>query len=175
MKQNHSPVTSSAIRRWCPPAHGWVKINTDAAIFQADESIGVSCIIKNENGDFVGARASRKSVWLQPREAEAVGLKEALAWVKQLGFKKCIFETDAKMVVDACKGTQGRSYFHTIVLDCVESFKHFDAVLVEYVHRSANVVAHTLAKATLSMSGFQEWFNVTPDFISDVLISDSIY
>lgn len=44
-------------------------------------------------------------------------------------------------------------------------------MLVQFVHRSANEVAHTLARATHSMSGFREW-SVAPDLISDVLIND---
>lgn len=31
-----------------------------------------------------------------PREVEAIGLKEALSWVKNLGYKSCVFETDAR-------------------------------------------------------------------------------
>ncbi|KAL8093405.1 hypothetical protein AgCh_035325 [Apium graveolens] len=129
--------------RWSPPQHGWVKINIDVAIFAGNGDIG-----------------------------EAMGLKEALTWVKDLGFRRCVFETDSKLLADACKGEQGRSYFHTIVWDCIQLFKHFDEVLVQFVHRSANAVAHVLARATHFMSGFQEWNNVAPEFISDVLIND---
>lgn len=56
-------------------------------------------------------------------------------------------------MLDACKGVQGRAYFHTIDLGCVELFKHFDDILVEFVHKSANEVAHMLARTTDSMSG----------------------
>lgn len=110
----------------------------------------------------------------QPREVEALGLKEALSWVKDLGYKRCIFETDAKAPAEACKHVHGRAYFHSIFLSCVELFKHYDVVLVEFVHRFANVVAHMLARATHSISGIPEWFDTAPDFISDVLIIDSI-
>lgn len=50
------------------------------------------------------------------------------------------------------KNVQGNAYFHLIVLECVELFKNYDEVLVEYVFRSANGVAHVLARATLSLS-----------------------
>lgn len=110
----------------------------------------------------------------QPWEAEALGLKEALSWVKDLDYRRCIFETDAKALADACKGVQGRAYFHSIVLDCIELCKHYDVVLVDFVHKSANVIAHSLARATQSMSGIHEWVDTAPEFISDVLIIDSI-
>lgn len=91
-----------------------------------------------------------------------------------MGFKQCIFETDAKLIVDAVNKGKGCAYFHTIILDCVDLLKHFDNVLMQFVHRSANVVAHTLARETHSMSGFREWRDVAPDMISDVLINDLI-
>ncbi|XP_074337198.1 uncharacterized protein LOC141674388 [Apium graveolens] len=162
-------------RCWSPPVTGWMKINIDAATFPGEGSVGVSSVIRNELGEFVRARVKKIRVHVQPREAEALGLKEALAWAKSLGLKKCIFETDSKLLADACKGEQGRSYFHTIVLDCIQFFKHFDEMLVQFVHRSANEVAHTLARATHSMSDSQEWVDVAPGIIYDVLINDLIY
>lgn len=76
-----------------------------------------------------------------------------MSWVKELGFKKCIFKTDAKQLVDAYNGGQGRSYFHTIVQACVEFSKHFKNVLIDFV---SNGVAHMLARATHSMSDVQD-------------------
>lgn len=78
------------------------------------------------------------------------------------------------MLADACKGVQERAYFLTVVLDCIELFKHFDDVLVEFVPRYANGVAHKLARTTYSMSSFKEWVTTPPYFIYDVLILDLI-
>ncbi|XP_074378458.1 uncharacterized protein LOC141719995 [Apium graveolens] len=166
-KKNYRQVINSSPRHWSPPQQGWVKINVDAALFEASGSTGISSIIRNEAGQFIRARVRRIDGKMYPREAEAVSLKEALSWTKDLGFRKCVFETDAKLLAEACKGTNGRSFFHTIVLDCIEFFKHFDDVLVNFVHRSANGVAHALARAAHSMSGLQEWHDVAPEFISD--------
>ena len=149
-------------RYWCKPPQGWFKVNIDAARFEDSNCIGVGAVIRNDQGAFVGARCQRIGVLLQPREAEAVSLKEALSWVKKMGIKKCVFATDAKQLSDACQQSQGESYFHTIVLDCVDYCKHFDSVLIEFTHRSANGVAHVLARATRSMSDVQEWISNPP-------------
>lgn len=45
------------------------------------------------------------------------------------------------------------TYIHLIVEDCIELLKHFDEVIVVFVYRSANMVAHKLARAACSMSG----------------------
>ena len=43
-----------------------------------------------------------------------------------------MFESDAKLLVDAVQGRRGLSYFDTIAEDCNELLKHFDEVL-EYL------------------------------------------
>ncbi|KAL8095515.1 hypothetical protein AgCh_036809 [Apium graveolens] len=141
------PVSTGSTRYLSPPPQGWVKVNIDATAFQATESVGLSSVIRNANGKFIRARIKHLFVNLHPREAEAVSLKEALSWVKDLGFRNCVFETDAKTLADSCKGSQGRSLFHTIVLD------YREYVLVNFIHTSANVVAHALVPAVHSMSG----------------------
>ena len=77
-----------------------------------------------------------------------------------------MFESDAKLLVDAVQGRRGLSYFDTIAEDCNELLKHFDEVLLVFIHRSANQVAHLLARAACSMSGLQEWNVSAPDFIT---------
>ncbi|KAL8122999.1 hypothetical protein AgCh_011101 [Apium graveolens] len=135
---------------------------------------GIGNVIRDEHGQFIRARNHKLQALYSPREDEALGLKEALSWVKELGYKRCVFETDAKELVEACRSARGNTYFHLIVLDCIDLLKHYDEVLVDYVPRSANVVAHELARAIYSMSGVHEWVDTPPDCIRDVLIIDSI-
>lgn len=108
------------------------------------------------------------------KEAEARSLKDAIEWTAHLGFKNCVFETDSKQVVDACKGGAGKSNFHSIVAECVEVCQHLDEVQVHFIYKSANIVAHTLARASSSMPGFHEWQGNAPEFILDVLNYDMI-
>lgn len=166
--------SNTSLGHWSKPPSGWVKVNIDAASFEELNCTGVGAVIRDEQGEFVRARSRRIEVLLHPREAEALSLKEALSWVKELGFRDCVFETDAKQLADACRNIQGASYFHTIVSDCVEYCKHFDNVLVQFVGRSANVVAHKLARATYSMSDVKVWVNTPPEFILESLVYDSI-
>lgn len=168
------PTSVNNSRTWNAPPTGWVKINIDAATFADINCSGMGCVVRDDHGNFLRVRNRRVEHSLHPREAEALSLKEALSWTKQMGYQWCIFETDAKLLANACKGEQGRSYFHTIVRDCIEFFKHFECVLIEYVSRSANGVAHRLARATHSESGVKEWANVVPSFLSDAIVFDSI-
>ncbi|XP_074361976.1 uncharacterized protein LOC141702169 [Apium graveolens] len=94
-----------------------------------------------------------------------MSLKEALTWIKTLRTRKIMFESYAKLLVDAFQGRKGKSIFDMRVEDCKELFKHFDEVLFVFVHQSANQVAHALAQTAYSMSGPKEWCYAAPDFI----------
>lgn len=148
-------------------------MNIDAAVFQ-NRSIGVGSVLRDSNGQFLYARCRCLDGARQPREAEAIGLKEAMLWVKELGITHCLVETDLKVLVDACNGKPGEAYFGNIVLNCLELIKRIDHVLVKFIYSSANNVAHVLAKAMYSMSGLGEWFATLTDFIYHVLHSDSV-
>lgn len=160
--------------RWCKPSDGWIKINIDAACRSNSDFIGVGCVVRNEMGEFLRARTNMIRSRGQAREVEAVSLKEALSWIKLWRTSKCIFESDAKILVDALQGRRGKSIFDTIVEDCRELMKHFQEVLVVFVNRYANMSAHMLAQAAYSKSGPREWLVNPPDFIICNLILEAI-
>lgn len=91
---------------WKKPMEGWVKLHTDAALFQ-DGSIGVGCVMRNSQGVFLGARCCRLVGAWSPRVAEAIGMKEALSWVLKRRNQRCIMETDSQVLVAACKANFG--------------------------------------------------------------------
>ncbi|WOG94234.1 hypothetical protein DCAR_0313527 [Daucus carota subsp. sativus] len=159
---------------WQKPIMGWVKINTDAAVIPGTHQIGTGAVIRDEDGRFLHARCMDIAGEWSVKEAEARSLRDAVGWTVAMGFIKCIFELDSKIVVDACNGGSGRSNFYAIIAECVEDFKHLDEVRVQFTFKSANVVAHTLARASISMSCFHEWQGNAPEFISDVLSFDLI-
>lgn len=60
--------------------------------------VGIVSVIRDANCGFVRARNQKIASKLQPREAEAMGLKEALSWTNAIGFRRCIF-------LDKCEDT----------------------------------------------------------------------
>lgn len=136
-------VMQHQTRRWCKPPEGWIKINIYDVYQDQTGKIWIACIIRDDHGDFLRARSNRHRGKRQVREAEALGLQEAIRWVMQWRNYKCIFEMDSKLVVDAIHGGGGNS----IIDDCIPLLKHFIEVLVVFEYRSANSVAHLLARA----------------------------
>lgn len=76
-----SHETASAGRNWSKPPDGWLKVNCDAS-GAVNGAIGIGCVLQNSQGDFVGARCRKVEGSWNPMEAEAISLKEALAWAR---------------------------------------------------------------------------------------------
>lgn len=66
------------------------------------------------------------------------------------------FQTDSKLFADECNIGTRISYFHYIVSNYVRLFKHFDSMIVQFVHMFANEIAHVLARVSHSMSDLQK-------------------
>lgn len=62
---------------------------------------GLGCVVRDDKCQFIRARSKRLLKRYQSRIAEALSLKEALSWTMQWRSSKCVFETDAKILVDA--------------------------------------------------------------------------
>ncbi|XP_073022726.1 uncharacterized protein [Primulina eburnea] len=113
---------------WHKPPRLYIKCNVDAAFFPSDQKIGIGCILRDENGMLLRCRSCVVAGMFSVKEGEAMGLLEALSWVRRLGLKKVYFEMDAKVVV--------------------ESIRYSDV---------ANECAHALAKASCSYASPMEW------------------
>lgn len=64
---------------WEKPCFGWLKCNVNATIFKAQGKFSVGCVICNSWGEFVTARCECFSGIFYSREAEALGIREALS------------------------------------------------------------------------------------------------
>lgn len=173
--ESRTNTTNLQLRKWCQPPPGWIEINVDATYQIGASHIRAGCVIRDYQGQFIGARAAKIRGGVSSREAEALSFKETLRWIKNWRTNRCIFELDAKMVVDAVNGHSKNSNFHGIIDDCREIIQHFEGVLVVFEHRSANRAAYVLAKAVCSMSDTMEWFNMDPNLIYNLIAEESYY
>ena len=108
-----------------------------------------------------------------PREAEATAVREALSWIYRRGWDYVELELDVIEVVQAILDQKSYpSYFHGVIDDCKVMIKNLSNFRIGLVYRSANMAAHTIAIATLSMIDCTEWDSYVPNFLHDVLDSD---
>jgi ribonuclease HI len=107
-------------------------------------------------------------------EGESIALIEALHALEQQDITHVIIESDSKSVVDAIRHVRGGSSEFSFfisqinnILSCNPNF------MVKFIKRQANMVDHTLAKATISRSR-RCTFNILPPCISTLLINEMI-
>jgi ribonuclease HI len=135
--------------RWCKPAVGELKCNVDATIFDQLVGYGIGICIRDEKGEFVKAKLLRKETCIPPQETEAIGLYEALFWLRELGIQCVTIKLGCKSVVDGVVGNLTNvAEYGTIIkkcktlLNCLQNFK------ISFIRRQTNLVAHTLARAS---------------------------
>ena len=64
---------------WKKPNSGWHKCNVDAALVSSRGLISFGAVIRSTGGDFILAKSDTLPSRFDPREAEALGVKEALS------------------------------------------------------------------------------------------------
>ena len=90
--------------RWKLPSSGYVKCNVDAAIFLDMKAFGVGMVLRDDSGRIIDCNMRRLQGWCQPQEAEAIGIIEALSWLRGRNTGTVILEMDGKAVFDAIQG-----------------------------------------------------------------------
>ncbi|KAL8119782.1 hypothetical protein AgCh_017046 [Apium graveolens] len=72
------------------PAAGEYKVNVDASWFQGAESFSIGMVMRNHLGNFIEGRTVTLYQAADALEAEVLGIREALSWVKNMDDRKVI-------------------------------------------------------------------------------------
>ncbi|KAK6157301.1 hypothetical protein DH2020_011549 [Rehmannia glutinosa] len=121
---------------WHKPPSLSFKCNVDAAIFQKENMVGFGMILRNDMAEFVVCRTTCLQGIPSVKEAEAMGLKEALSWIKELQLNLVSFEVDAKGVADSIRGDDlDLSEFGSLISDCKEILQECPSFSVCFVRR----------------------------------------
>nr|GLL44697.1 uncharacterized protein LOC109191080 [Ipomoea trifida] len=159
-------------QKWTKPPRGYLKLNSDAAVNHLANRMGFGWVIRNEYGQFVAAASIPGRGLFSPKEAEAMAIKEALSWLKSNGINNVQVETDALQVTQGLLQCGENSSFDIIIADINDLLRSLSRVAICYVNRTANSVAHSLAREACSLSVRQEWLSIPPSFIVNELYSD---
>ncbi|KAH9768542.1 reverse transcriptase domain-containing protein [Citrus sinensis] len=104
---------------WKMPCAGWHKCNVDAALVRSRGLISFGAVIRLAGGDFIAAKSNILPGRFDPREAEAIGVKEALSWLKKFSFKSVVLEIDSLLVFNALHDKfDYPNGFGTIIANC---------------------------------------------------------
>lgn len=167
----NKPPPPLHVTNWEKPPAGTLKLNMDVTLDRHSGMMGFGFILKNSDRDFITTKSLPMKGFLSFEESEDVGVKEALSWLKEIFMDSIIVEMDSLHVFNEIYSVSSPSSFGLIVSDIKEIAMHFIHLNFLFVKRSANQVAHTLARHVVSLSGCMEWFSIPP-FILDVLRLD---
>lgn len=168
-------VAERAKAKWKAPEAGVVKINLDAAINEEDDRVGLGWVARRSDGSVI--KAASKTVWpfLGVERAEIDAFLWAVESGCQEGWQACVFEGDAKVVVDALNGGISRAGHHQVLIENIlASSKVFREVSFVFCYREANLIAHRLARWSSSSVCSCVWPLGGPVWIADLVVSDSL-
>lgn len=88
---------------WKPPLSGKFKVNIDGAVFACQNATGVGVLIRDEEGNIIGAFSKKFWALLKVVEIEAEAVEVGLQFAKDLSIQDFILEGDSLLVINALK------------------------------------------------------------------------
>jgi ribonuclease HI len=166
--------TAFAVRNnncWYPPPRNFLKINVDAHLHD-DGRWGYGMILRSAHGRAVGAMTKVLKGSGDATLAEAVGIYEALQWVKTQDNQRVIIESDAEIVTKiVAKKKFPRTNWGSVARRISRDFDNHMQVSVGWVKRNGNKVAHGLARFAITEPD-RYWANNFPSCILAHILSD---
>ncbi|XP_074347093.1 uncharacterized protein LOC141685916 [Apium graveolens] len=101
---SHNPYIACNLRNWKAPEDGEYKVNVDDSWFQGADSFSIAIVLGNYCGTFVEGRTVALLQAMDVLEDEALGIREALSWVKNMEERKVTVESDSLVAVNAING-----------------------------------------------------------------------
>lgn len=166
-------IRGDGAKKWVKHQWNSIKVNVDASIFREQARYGFGVVACDFEGTVVEAKVGCCMGVVEPELAEAIGLKEALSWIKAKRWGEVVIETDCYVVVQAiCSSIKMLSPFGMIIKECKSLFSSLSDKTLLFVYRSANRVAHSLARVAYSYPDlFFRGSDVPTEFLS-ILLDD---
>lgn len=124
-------------------------MNFDGAVFDGVDGSGYGVVIRNEKGEVMVAISAKGGAISDSEEVEALACRKALEVAVDTGFTDLIIEGDNVAMMKTIAQVQQESYSR-LGLICEDIWcllAGFNSVRTSCVRRSANNVAHVLAKS----------------------------
>ena len=139
------------------------KLNFDSSIFQDGENSEVGAIIRNDKGEVMASLSAKGPPVTSSEEAEIYACRRAVEFAVECGFSELVLEGDNQALMDALSTRKGLlSWLGQILQDVLCMLDRLRWVQVSFVKRSANNVAHVLARYAKDLVEDILWFEDSP-------------
>ena len=148
---------------WQPPPVFKFKLNFDAAVFTDLECSGMGVIIHNEKGEVMGVKSAKGPRVMDSLEAKALACCDAIEFVVDIGLSDIVIEGYCVQVINAIKDCKvNLSRLGHVIEDIQVLISVLRWADVRWVKRSANLVAHSLARYAKNISNDVMWLEDSP-------------
>ncbi|KAL8111526.1 hypothetical protein AgCh_019295 [Apium graveolens] len=169
-----SRVKHLEVHMWKCPEVDTVKVNVDASVFKNAQSFTMGMVMRNHLGEFLACKNMCLPMVNSVLEAEAVGVREALSWIKdlQLHGTKVVVESDSLLTTKAIAGDIVNCLEVGEVLEeCKQALQNLPTVAVSFIRKNANKVAHEIARIPCLVNS-QNIFTSPPTCLLEALTFD---
>lgn len=117
-------------------------------MFEEHNAFGLGISVKKREGEMVFVRTVRHWGMAGPELAEVMAIKESLSWAMESDVQKILNESDCLVIVQAIRNKVPMFFLVGLVIEeCRELLCSQKNVSLLFIKRSANVAAHSLARA----------------------------
>ena len=170
-------IHSSAglVQKWEPPIGSSYKINFDAAVFAEINASGVGVIMRNDKGEAMAALPAYGPSVQDSEEAEVLACRRAVEFAVEAGFMELVLEGDNSTVMKSITSPQpNMSHLGHVYEDIKCIAASLRRLEVSFVKRSANAVAHALAKHARQIVEDMVWLEEDPLPAIEAMYYDSL-
>ena len=167
-------ASREVVQLWCPPPGTLFKLNFDAVVFMDTKSSGFGVVIRNSMGEVMAVLSAKCPPVANSEEAEILACRKALEFAVEAGFQDVVVEGDNATVMNGLTAVKPvNSWLGYIYEDAHCLAMRFRSVSASCVRRSANGVAHSLAKFARQLSEDYVWLEEQPTPAIEALYADS--
>ncbi|CAL2249606.1 unnamed protein product [Prunus armeniaca] len=147
-----------------------LELNVDGACCVADRKMGIGEVVRNANGELMGAMAKPVIGCLSPKAFEALTMIAGCQMAIDAGFTRMIIESDCLEVINAVNRFEfDMSMEGELIEELKELLCHFVFVSLQHQPHTCNFVAHQLAEFTLSCNEICYWMEKRPSWLHSYL------
>ncbi|KAL5779271.1 hypothetical protein ACOSQ2_010008 [Xanthoceras sorbifolium] len=160
--------------RWIPHIYGQLKLNTDAALNSSRCKTGLGAVLRNHMGEVLLSGMFSFDGVLKLDIAEAKALLFGVSMALDGGFSSFLIESDVTSIINyLISGILPSSEIDVVLENILLLLESFGAVFsFSHISRSANGVAHVLAKFSFDCISWQVWVKDCPSFLFNVFTED---
>ena len=172
--QLSASVCIDSVQKWRPPTKLAFKLNFDVAIFANSNSSSTGVIIRNSLGEVMAGLSTCGSSVASNKEAKVLACRKALEFALDLRLRDLVVEGDNITVMRTMVSPRpNRSKLGHIYDDICMLASRFRSMSVECVKRSANSVAHCLARYASQLDKDMIWLEESTPLALQALYLDS--